>query len=183
MSLNNDGQPTNALRPHHGFLIGALIIVALILVAHASGIFNRNVAVTPNQTGTLPVVTPVVPTPTPNPQPAPAPVPAPVTRGIIYGTVLLGPTCPVQRNPPDPACADRPFAVNLVLTNADGSRVIKEFSSNADGNFNLSVPAGTYAIRQAASTSMLPRCANVGPILVTAGGRVAANVSCDTGIR
>jgi len=27
----------------------------------------------------------------------------------IQGTVMAGPTCPVERNPPDPQCADRPL--------------------------------------------------------------------------
>ena len=35
---------------------------------------------------------------------------APVAEswGTIVGTVLLGPTCPVMRDPPDPECADKP---------------------------------------------------------------------------
>src|SRR5207253_9569337 len=37
----------------------------------------------------------------------------------IRGTVLLGPICPVERIPPDPQCADKPYAASLVVTAAD----------------------------------------------------------------
>ena len=29
----------------------------------------------------------------------------------IRGTVMAGPTCPVERDPPDPNCADKPLSV------------------------------------------------------------------------
>ena len=34
----------------------------------------------------------------------------------VRGVAMLGPTCPVMRNPPDPQCADKPYQGNLVLT-------------------------------------------------------------------
>ncbi|HTK33346.1 MAG TPA: hypothetical protein VL335_02235, partial [Candidatus Paceibacterota bacterium] len=33
----------------------------------------------------------------------------------VHGTVMLGPTCPVMRNPPDPSCADKPYATLVVV--------------------------------------------------------------------
>jgi hypothetical protein len=75
--------------------------------------------------------------------------------GSIQGTVLLGPTCPVMMDPPDPQCADKPYATRFVLTTADQSRVIKEFSSNAQGRFNVEVPPGEYAIRSAVVATIL----------------------------
>ncbi|MBI2474161.1 MAG: hypothetical protein HYV68_00500 [Candidatus Taylorbacteria bacterium] len=65
-------------------------------------------------------------------------------NGTIFGTVMLGPACPVMRDPPDPECADKPYATNLVLTTADGAREIKKFSSDSSGRFRLEVPPGKY---------------------------------------
>ncbi len=99
----------------------------------------------------------------------------------IKGTVLLGPTCPVERIPPDPACADKPYVTTLEVTAADGSRSIKEFSSDASGTFTVEVPSGEYVIRSA-STNFYPRCSS-GTIRVVAGAYAKTTVYCDTGIR
>lgn len=102
--------------------------------------------------------------------------------GTIYGTVLLGPTCPVVQDPPDPKCADKPYQTRLAVTTKDGARVIKEFSSNAQGKFNIEIPPGTYMIRSAAAANVLPYCSSE-VVTVGANGSVEAAVSCDTGIR
>lgn len=103
--------------------------------------------------------------------------------GSIYGNVLLGPVCPVERDPPDPDCADRPYETRLALTTGDGARVIREFSSSAEGEFNIDVPAGTYAIRSAAGANILPRCASREAVRVPVNGSARADVFCDSGIR
>ena len=102
---------------------------------------------------------------------------------FITGVVLLGPTCPVVRNPPDPQCADKPFQTNLVLTTVGGTKIIKTFSSKASGKFTVQVPPGTYEIHPAANSPMLPRCNVVDNILVHYGLPTNVTVSCDTGIR
>lgn len=103
--------------------------------------------------------------------------------GNIFGSVLLGPTCPVVMDPPDPRCADRPYQTQLVLTTADQSRVIREFNSDVNGKFNIEVPPGEYAIRSAAAANILPYCASNDTIRVVANDFVGITVSCDTGIR
>lgn len=103
--------------------------------------------------------------------------------GTILGTVLLGPTCPVLQNPPDPNCADRPYQIDLALTSVDQSRVIKEFSSDVYGRFRIEVPAGEYAIRTAAAANVLPYCSTNEPIQVSVNGTTEVAVYCDTGIR
>jgi hypothetical protein len=103
--------------------------------------------------------------------------------GTVYGTVLLGPTCPVATDPPDPECADKPYATSLVLTTLDGARVIKTFSSDAAGAFNIEAPPGEYAIRSAAAANILPYCQSNGVFKVPVNDSVEVHVSCDTGIR
>lgn len=96
---------------------------------------------------------------------------------------MLGPTCPVERNPPDPQCADRAYQGNFVLTTLDGTRVIKTFSSDANGKFTFPVSSGAYLIRSAPSSSAYPRCSSTGTIQVVDGAYATAAISCDTGIR
>jgi hypothetical protein len=101
----------------------------------------------------------------------------------IRGMVLLGPTCPVVTDPPDPKCADRPYATSLVVTTSDQSTVIKELQSDDTGNFSVEVDPGEYAIRSAAASNVLPYCSSGEVIKVNAGAYTETTVQCDTGIR
>lgn len=101
----------------------------------------------------------------------------------ISGTVLLGPTCPVIRDPPDSECSDKPYATALVLTTSDQARVIKEFRSEESGKFSVQVDPGEYAIRSAAASNILPYCSSSGAIKVNASAYTQTTVHCDTGIR
>ena len=101
----------------------------------------------------------------------------------IKGTVMLGPTCPVMREPPDPQCADKPFKTNLVLTTPDGARVLKTFSSDEEGTFSVQAEPGEYAIRSAAAANILPYCQSVGSVKVESNRYAVVEVSCDSGIR
>lgn len=100
----------------------------------------------------------------------------------INGAVLLGPTCPVKHIPPDPRCADKPFKTTLAITTLDGTRVLKEFSSDADGKFKVNLSPGSYVVRSAAA-NILPRCASIGAITVRTGAYTSTTIYCDTGIR
>ncbi len=163
-----------------------VFLLILVLAAAAAIVFivakPRAPAVTqptPRAIGTpAPTSTPVVTstiTPTTTPRPSP-------TSGIM-GTVLLGPTCPVERDPPDPQCADKPYQASLVVTTPDGARIIAKFSSDTAGKFKVSVPPGTYAIRSADTNTIYPRCSSTGDIIVKANAFTNIPVSCDTGIR
>lgn len=107
--------------------------------------------------------------------------PPPTAQSGVRGTVLLGPTCPVMRDPPDPECADKPYGTRLVITAADSVRVVREVESDASGSFAVPLPRGTYTIRSAAAANTLPYCQSE-PFTVTTGF-VNVIVNCDTGIR
>lgn len=106
-----------------------------------------------------------------------------IADGSIFGTVTLGPSCPVQTNPPDPDCTDRLYQTNLVVTTINGAEVIKEFQSDHNGRFRVEIPAGEYAIRSATIANSLPDCASAGTITVSANLATEAKIFCDTGIR
>jgi hypothetical protein len=99
--------------------------------------------------------------------------------GTIVGTVLLGPVCPVERDPPDPNCADRPYEGDFVLTNGG---VAKNVRPDAEGRFSVSVPVGVYTL-SSISARVMPYCNSVADIVVVADQTTTVEVSCDSGIR
>jgi len=65
---------------------------------------------------------------------------------VLTGLVLAGPTCPVVRDPPDPACEDRPVPdAEIVIVDAENDEVAS-IRSDADGTFTVSLPAGEYQL-------------------------------------
>lgn len=98
----------------------------------------------------------------------------------VKGSVLLGPTCPVERTPPDPQCADKPYATTITARSAGGT-VAGTTHSNADGAFTLALPAGIYTL-SASGGQVLPRCADIS-VTVPRSGYATTSISCDTGIR
>lgn len=99
----------------------------------------------------------------------------------VKGSVFLGPTCPVMRDPPDPQCADKPYATTIQVSRKGSSSVFATGKSNANGAFEFSLPPGEYTL-SASGGKMLPRC-NDENVTVGASGYTTVNISCDTGIR
>ncbi len=113
-------------------------------------------------------------------QQAVAPSILPYDSGV-HGTVMLGPTCPVMRNPPDSTCADKPYATFVVVfRSSDPVHAYAMMQSDSRGQFSFKLPPGHYTL--GAGESNLPRCdhptVTVGPT-----GYASTTISCDTGIR
>jgi hypothetical protein len=86
-----------------------------------------------------------------------------------------------MRDPPDPACADRPYTGTLQVSRTDGTNVA-DVSPDADGTFSIALPPGIYRIGTPPTSSMLPRCDSV-DVTVVPNQYADVHVSCDTGIR
>ena len=99
----------------------------------------------------------------------------------VRGTVLLGPTCPVERIPPDPQCADKPYATTITVSRKGSNSVFATGKSDAKGVFELSLPPGSYTLLATGGTT-LPRCSRA-DVLVTTNSYITTTISCDTGIR
>lgn len=113
---------------------------------------------------------------------AACPTPQPGQKSGIKGTVTLGPTCPVERIPPDPQCAPKPYEAQFVLTTENTNQIVQQFSSDSLGKFTLVVPAGKYVISPAPGAKMLPRCSSQ-TVTVKQDVYTDVAISCDTGIR
>jgi Immunoglobulin-like domain of bacterial spore germination len=100
----------------------------------------------------------------------------------INGQVVLGPTCPVEHVPPDPACAPRPYQTSIRITQeATPTVAYKTISTDASGTFSVVLPPGAYTLTPQGGNPF-PRCADSSAI-VTAGAFQMLTLTCDTGIR
>jgi len=94
------------------------------------------------------------------------------------GIVTLGPTCPVERIPPDPSCAPKPYETAITITKDGFSRQV---TSDFAGRFRVDIDPGFYQF-QAKGGATLPRCSPV-PVEIKARSFTWVPISCDTGIR
>ena len=108
------------------------------------------------------------------------PISGPTADSGIVGNVSMGPTCPVEKDPPDPKCADKPYAnARLTITSQDGQKYDGE--TDVDGKFNIQTGPGVYTI-SIAPINIFPSCADT-EVTVTEGKFSNIDISCDTGIR
>ena len=100
----------------------------------------------------------------------------------IRGTATAGPVCPVERNPPDPACAPRPVAgATIVIRDGSGAQVAVAISG-ADGAYFVAVPPGEYVVDPQPVPGVLGT-APTQPATVAAGAVTDVPLDYDTGIR
>jgi hypothetical protein len=64
---------------------------------------------------------------------------------MVSGQAVAGPVCPVETNPPDPACAPRPVVGATVLAVSDSGEVV-DSKTEADGRFRFILAPGRYEI-------------------------------------
>lgn len=97
-------------------------------------------------------------------------------------TLSAGPVCPVEQNPPDPACAPRPVANVEVLVFDPSGQQVGEGVSDDHGLINMQLPAGAYYV-VAAPVEGLMRNAEPLAFAGVGGDSVALVMGYDTGIR
>ncbi len=101
----------------------------------------------------------------------------------MEGKLSIGPICPVERIPPDPACQPKaetyqawPIAV------FEGRHKVTNIVVKADGIFNVELPPGTYTIehekQQHFGKGTLPVT-----VTIKSGETTTLGIDIDTGIR
>lgn len=98
----------------------------------------------------------------------------------MSGTASLGPTCPVERMPPDPTCADKPYQGSFYVR-TESSKLVTTFNTKSDGSFKVSLAPGTYVITLA-SDAVMPRLAPT-TVTIEKGKTVSVALTLDSGIR
>ena len=109
-----------------------------------------------------------------------------LVEGILEGTISIGPICPVETIPPDPAClptAETYKAYPVNVFTSDGKTKVAQLLPSLDGSYSSELPPGDYLI-------VLERAKNnIGgsnlPVIVSikAQDKTLLNINIDTGIR
>jgi hypothetical protein len=100
----------------------------------------------------------------------------------VTGVAQAGPVCPVERVPPDPACADRPVAGAVLVVTENGNEVARTTTA-PDGSFRLRLAPGKYQLVPQQVQGLMGVAA---PIELTVREGAALQplmVAYDTGIR
>jgi hypothetical protein len=110
------------------------------------------------------------------------PSPGGAGRTGIAGAALAGPVCPVERDPPDPACAARPVVgATVVIRDGGGSEVARTVTAD-DGSFFVETPAGEYVVEPQPANGLMGTAASQN-VTVVDGAVVVIQLDYDTGIR
>ncbi|MBU2037405.1 hypothetical protein KJ866_04395 [Patescibacteria group bacterium] len=99
------------------------------------------------------------------------------------GQILLGPTCPVMKDPPDPDCLDKPYqaTVQVIAIGSSKSSPFSTVGTDKEGRYKVMLPPGFYGL-QAVGRIPFPSCGTK-EITVEPGVVQQADLFCDTGIR
>ncbi|MDP9249177.1 MAG: carboxypeptidase-like regulatory domain-containing protein [bacterium] len=110
-------------------------------------------------------------------QPTPA---QPTNIGILQGKVTQSPICPVETMPPDPACAPKGYATDI-LVSGGSLTTPKLISTDAEGYFTALLLPGTYLL-SVGGENKFPKC-EATQVEINLQQTSNVNISCDTGIR
>jgi hypothetical protein len=109
---------------------------------------------------------------------APSP---PLGTGVAI-TTAAGPTCPVEKIPPDPACAARPVAGATILIKADEGTIVARLVTDGNGAASVALFPGTYAVEPQPAAGLMGTAASQ-DVTVVAGTMTPVPLAYDTGIR
>jgi hypothetical protein len=98
----------------------------------------------------------------------------------IRGTVLLGPTCPVETL--ESPCPDRPLA-DVEIRVLRGSNVVATVRSDGEGRFTVALDPGRYEVQAVVEEGGPGMSAKPVDVVVTSGVFNDVNVPVDSGIR
>ncbi len=101
----------------------------------------------------------------------------------IAGKVVAGPTCPVERVPPDPRCEPRPLSARLEVRLAGSAGAWRTVRSASNGRFRVKLAPGAYVVRPLSVGRALPRPPAPLHVRVRAGHFTFVRITYDTGIR
>lgn len=110
-----------------------------------------------------------------------------IGSGVLKGKISIGPICPVQKDPPDPACLptkETYKAWAAAVWTVNRKTKIATLDPSLDGNYQRGLPAGDYIIDfEVARTNSIGGSNLPATISITNLDTTTFNIDIDTGIR
>lgn len=106
--------------------------------------------------------------------------------GYLEGVISIGPICPVERVPPDPAClptAETYKAYPVSIFTSDGKAKILQLNPSLDGSFSSELPSGNYSVVLEKAQNYIGGSNLPAEISIRARDKTLLNINIDTGIR
>ena len=107
-------------------------------------------------------------------------------NGFLKGVISIGPLCPVQRIPPDPAClptAETYKAYPVVIRTPDGGKKVVQINPELNGSFSVELSFGNYLVALENNQNRIGSSNLPATISIIAGDTTFLNIDIDTGIR
>ncbi|RMF89549.1 MAG: carboxypeptidase regulatory-like domain-containing protein [Methanobacteriota archaeon] len=104
--------------------------------------------------------------------------------GYLEGRVSIGPLCPVERSPPEPACTpslETYHAWPIGVWTAGRERQVASIEPDENGAYRVGLPAGTYTVdlvKPGRFGGNLPAT-----VTITGNETTLLDITIDTGIR
>lgn len=108
------------------------------------------------------------------------------SQGFLEGVICIGPICPVERIPPDPACqptAETYKAYPVSIYTSDGSKQIAQLKPSLDGAYFSTLPTGNYLVVLEKPQNNIGGSNLPSEISINADNTTIFNINIDTGIR
>lgn len=106
--------------------------------------------------------------------------------GILEGKITIGPICPVERIPPDPACqptAETYKAYPVSIFTSDGSKKIAQLNPSLDGSYNVELPPGNFLVVLERSNTGIGGSNLPVEVSISSEDKTILDINIDTGIR
>ncbi|MBI5223989.1 hypothetical protein HY990_06230 [Candidatus Micrarchaeota archaeon] len=107
-------------------------------------------------------------------------------KGILNGTILIGPICPVERNPPDPNCKPTLETYKswpIWVWTSDKSLQITPIQPDSNGNYFLELPTGRYVVDLDLRPGSIGNRNLPAYVVINTNKTTTFNIDIDTGIR
>lgn len=106
--------------------------------------------------------------------------------GYLEGVISIGPICPVERVPPDPAClptAETYKAYPVSVFSSDGRRKILQLNPLLDGSFITELAPGNYLVVLDKAQNYIGGSNLPVEVSISTQDKTLLNINIDTGIR
>jgi len=106
--------------------------------------------------------------------------------GYVEGIISIGPLCPVEKDPPDPACLptyETYKAYPVTIWTSDGRRKIAQLDPAIDGSYNIELNPGKYLVILGTGQNSIGSSNLPSKVEIRSQSETILNINIDTGIR